>query len=58
MYLKAIQRPHGYLLLYLAQDRDDRLRFRTNIFPPEIPVVFTPTDNETDNIEVPYASSS
>ena len=32
-YLDATQRPHGYLLLDLSQDTDDRLRFRTDIFP-------------------------
>jgi len=26
-YLDAHQRPHGYLILYLSQEMDDRLRF-------------------------------
>jgi hypothetical protein len=47
-YLEATRKPHGYLLLYLAQDTDDRLRFRTNIFPSEITVVYAPVGDETD----------
>jgi hypothetical protein len=34
-YLDATQRPHGYFVLDLSQDTDDRFRFRTNIFPTE-----------------------
>jgi len=36
-YLDAIKRPHGYLLLDLSQDTNDRLRFQTNIFPTDPP---------------------
>ena len=32
-YLDATRKPHVYLLLDPSQDTDDRLRFRTNIFP-------------------------
>jgi hypothetical protein len=38
-YLDATRLPHGYLILDFAQDTDDRLRFRTNIFPGEGPPV-------------------
>ena len=31
-YLDATKRPHGYLILYLSQDTNDLLRFRTNVF--------------------------
>jgi hypothetical protein len=34
-YLKATIRPHGYLVLDLAQDTDDRFSFRNHIFPDE-----------------------
>ena len=36
-YLDATKRPHGYLLLDLTQDSEDRYRFRTNVFPREHP---------------------
>ena len=32
-YLDATERPHGYLLLDLLQDTDDRLTFRTFNLP-------------------------
>jgi len=41
-YLDATQRPHGYRLLDLSQDNDDRLRFRTDIFPTEQNIVYLP----------------
>jgi hypothetical protein len=48
-YLKATRSPHGYLLLDIAQDTDDRLRFRTCIFPVEYPPTFyVNVINETD----------
>jgi len=31
--LEATERAHGYLILDFAQDTDDRLRYRTNVFP-------------------------
>ena len=57
-YLEATHRPQGYLLLDLAPDTDVGLCFRTNIIPPEIPVVFNLTDNETYKIETSHATSS
>ena len=36
-YLDATKNPHGYFLLDFSQDTDDQLRFRTNIFPNEVP---------------------
>ena len=47
------QRPHGYGLLDLSQDNDDRLRFRTDIFPAEQTVVYSPTiSDEASEIEL------
>ena len=52
-YLDATRRPHGYLLLDLAQDTDDRLRFRTNIFPSEHPpVVYARIGVETNKVKL------
>ena len=39
-YLEATEEPHGYVVLDFAQDTDDRLRFRSNIFPDEGPSAF------------------
>jgi hypothetical protein len=52
-YLNATKRPHGYLVLDLAQDTDGRLRFRTCIFPDEYPPTFyEDVNDETDKIEL------
>ena len=49
----ATKLPHGYLILDFAQDTDDRLRFRTNVFPDEgPPAVYAPIDNETNTVEL------
>ena len=34
-YLDATEEPHGYILLDLSQDTEDRLRFRSLIYPDE-----------------------
>ena len=36
-YLDSTKNSHGYFLLDFSQDTDDQLRFRTNIFPDEVP---------------------
>jgi hypothetical protein len=36
-YLDATERPHGYLIFDFAQDTDNLLRYRINIFPDEYP---------------------
>ena len=42
-YLEATKKAHGYFLLDFSQDTDDRLRFRNNIFPNELPTaLYTP----------------
>jgi len=52
-YLDATSRPHGYLILDFAQDTDDRVRFRINVFPDECPpVIFAPVNNETRKIKL------
>ena len=38
-YLDATSRPHGYLILDFSQYTDDWVRFRTNVFPDELPAV-------------------
>ena len=51
-YLEATQRPRGYLVLDLSQDKDDRLRVRTNTIPPEHPtIIYAPINYETYKIE-------
>ena len=37
-HLEATRQPHGYLIFDFAQDTDDTLRFRTNVFPDEGPL--------------------
>jgi len=59
-YLEAIERPHCYLILDFAQDTDDRLRYRTNVFPDEYPpLIYMPTKSgdEADKIELPHSAS-
>jgi len=51
-YLDATQRPHGYLLLELSQDTDDRLRFQICIFSTEQTIVYSPISDEASEIEL------
>ena len=52
-FRNATERPHGYFILDFAQDTDDRLRFRTNVFPDEgTPAVYAPIDDETDTVQL------
>jgi len=52
-YLDAIRRPHGYLILDFAQDTDDKLRFRTNVFPDKYPpIIYAAVNNVTHTIEL------
>jgi len=56
-YLDATRKPHGYLLLDLSHHTDDRLRFRTEIFPTEQTRVYSPVDDdETCKIELSHSS--
>jgi len=59
-YLEATERPHGYLILDFAQDTDDCLRLRTNIFPDKYPpIIYMPTKrgDVADKIELPRSAS-
>jgi hypothetical protein len=48
--LNVTAKHHGYLLLDLAQHTDERLRYRTNIFPDEKSVdLFVPTTDGKSN---------
>jgi hypothetical protein len=58
-YLDATEKAHGYLLLDLMQDTDDRLRYRTHIFPDERPVdFFDPTigGKSYETIQLPHST--
>jgi len=58
-YLNATQTSHGYLLLDLSQDTDDRLRFLTDIFSTEQTIVYSPTiSDEASEIELSRPSRS
>jgi len=49
-YLDATTRPHGYLLLDLTQDSEDRYRFRTSVFPHEYPpIIYGALDDDEEN---------
>ena len=57
-YLDATERPHGYLILDFAQDIDDRLRYRTNVFLDEYPpIIYVSTSDEADKIELLHSAS-
>jgi hypothetical protein len=58
-YLDATKKPHGYFVLDLSQDTDNRLRFRTNIFPEEYPpVIYAAVGDETDQVELLNAAGA
>jgi len=59
-YLEATEKARGYLILDFAQDPDDRLRYRTNVFPDEYPpTTYMPTKkgDEADKIELSRSAS-
>ena len=52
-YRDATRKPHGYLLLDLSQDTDDRLRFRTRNLPKESPpLIYAAIDDEAHKVEL------
>jgi hypothetical protein len=58
-YLNATEKPHGYFILDFAQDRDNLIRYRTNVFPGEGPVAcYAPLDHETDKIQLSLSKYS
>jgi hypothetical protein len=58
-YREATQNPHGYMILDFAQDTDDRLRFRTNVFPDEhSPVIDARENDESHKILLSSTAST
>jgi hypothetical protein len=57
-YRDATQDPHVYIILDFAQDTDDRLRFRNNVFPDEYPPVIYARVNEAHNIQLSSSAST
>jgi hypothetical protein len=58
-YLDATEKPHGYFISDFRQDTDNLVRYRTNVFPDEGPVVcYAQLDHETDKIKLPRSPST
>ena len=52
-YREATHNPHGYTILDYAQDTDDLLRYRTNVFPSEYrPIIYAQVKDEADKIKL------
>jgi len=53
-YLNANQRLYRYLILDLSKETNDRLRFRTNIFPtdPPPPIIYAPIQDEASEMKL------
>jgi len=52
-YRDATRQPHGYQILHFAQDTDDTLRFRNNVFADEgPPIVYAPVNDETQKVQL------
>jgi hypothetical protein len=53
-YREATQRPHGYMILDFAQDTEDLLRYRTNVFPSQYPtIIYARVNDEAHKIQLP-----
>jgi len=58
-YREATQSPHGYMILDFAQDTDDRLRYRTNVFPSEYPpIIYARVNDEAHKIQLSPSPST
>jgi len=59
-YLNATQEPYGYLLLDLTQNKNDGLRFRTNIFPNDTTplTVYLYVEDEASVDELSHSSGA
>jgi hypothetical protein len=57
-YLCATQRPHGYFILDFAQDTDNLLRYRTNVFKTDDKILYAPVDDETNKVKLSRSSST
>jgi hypothetical protein len=56
-YREATQKPQGYMILDFAQDTDDLLRYRTNVFPSEYPpIIYARVNDEANKIELPSSA--
>ena len=54
-YLDATKRAHGYPILDLTQDSEDRHRIRNNVFPHEYPpIIYVAIDYETNKGELSH----
>jgi hypothetical protein len=52
-YREETQNPHGYMILDSAQDTDDLLRYRTNVFPSEYPpIIYARVNDEAYKIQL------
>jgi len=58
-YIDATEKAHGYLMLDVSQDINDKFRFRTRIFPTEYPPAFYAyIKDEKDKVELSYTRST
>ena len=58
-YREATQSPYGYMILDFAQDTDDRLRYRTNVFPSEYPpICYVRVNDEAHKIQLSPSTST
>jgi len=60
VYLDATQEQHGYLFLDLTQNTNDGLRFRTRIFPYDIPplTVYSNVGDEASEDEISHSAGA
>jgi hypothetical protein len=57
-YINATEKSLGYLIFVFAQDTNNLLRYRTNVFSKEYPpVIIVPMKDETGKIELPHSTS-
>ena len=58
-YRQATQNPHGHMNLDFAQDTDDLLRYRTNVFPSEYPpIIYARVNDEAHKIQLSPSTST
>jgi hypothetical protein len=58
-YRDATTHPHGYFILVIAQDTDDKLRFQINVYPDVRPsIVYASVNDATHKIELPKTTRS
>ena len=58
-YREATQSPYGYMILDFAQDTDDRLKYRTHVFPSEFPpICYARVNDEAHKIQLSPSAST